>query len=90
MSPFLKAGNTWAVFKTLGNTPLIKERFIRSVGGSLRALFKILNNFVGILWGSIALLFLSSFISCCISSFINWFMDKVFLVGFLNNFEKYV
>lgn len=44
MSPFLKAVNTWAVFKTLGNIPLLKERFIRSVS----ALLMVLNNFVGI------------------------------------------
>ena len=82
MSPFLKVGNTWTVFKTFGNTPLIKERFMRLVSGSLRVLLKVLNNFVGILWGPIALLFLSNFTSCYISSFVMGFMDKVFLVGF--------
>ena len=80
LSPFLKVGNIWAVFKTFGNTPLIKERFMRLVSGSLRVLLKVLNNFVGILWGPIAL-FLSNFTSCCISSFVMGFMDKVFLVG---------
>ena len=83
MSSSLKVGITWAVFKTFGNIALIKERFIRLVSGSLKVLLKFLNSFVGILWGPIALLFLSNFTSCCISSFVIGFMDIVFLVGFL-------
>ena len=64
------------VFKTFGNTPLIKERFVRLVSGLLRVLLKVLNKFFGILWDPIALLFLSNFTSCCISFFVTGFMDK--------------
>ena len=45
----MKGGNISVNFKTLGNTPLTKERFMRLVSGSLRALLKFLNKFVGIL-----------------------------------------
>ena len=82
MSPFLKVGDIWAAFKTFGNTPLMKERFMRLVSGWLRVLSKVLNNFVGILWDPIALLLFSNFTSCSISSFVTGFMDKEFLVGF--------
>ena len=54
---------------------------MRSVSALLSALLKVLSNFVGILWGLIALLPLSNFISCSISTFVIGFMDKVFLIG---------
>ena len=54
---FKKVRNTWVVSKILGYIPFIKERFMRLVSGSLRALLKVLNNFVSTFWGHIALSF---------------------------------
>ena len=96
MHLFLKVGNTWAAFKTFWNNPLIKERFMRLVNGFLRALLKVLNNFVGMLWDTIVLLFFSNFNSCSISFLVLFLLllldlrRDFSLLDFLYNLEKYV